>query len=175
VRRAAAAIASPVQRILEVEAASGIILLVVTGVALVWANVAGHSYHALFETPLGITVGTHTFEQSLHFWINEGLMTVFFFVVGLEIRREIFEGELATVRQASLPFIAALGGMLLPALVFIALNAGRAGQGGWAIPMATDIAFALGVLTLLGSRVPSSTPICSRASAPMLAWVLLAG
>jgi NhaA family Na+:H+ antiporter len=156
VRRAAAALASPIQRILAVEAASGIILLAATAAALVWANVAPDTYHHVFETKLGLTLGGERFERSLHFWINEGLMTVFFFVVGLEIRREIYEGELATVRQAALPFIAALGGMVVPALVFVALNAGREGVSGWAVPMATDIAFAVGVLTLLGRRVPGS-------------------
>ena len=155
-RRAAAALVSPIQRVLAVEAASGIILLVVTAAALLWANLGAHSYHEVFETPFGLTLGSHAFERPLHFWINDGLMTVFFFVVGLEIRRETYEGELATVRQASLPFIAAFGGMLVPALVFAALNVGRAGEAGWAIPMATDIAFAVGVLTLLGRRVPAS-------------------
>src|SRR4029078_2062438 len=91
--------------------------------------------------------------HSLHFLINDGLMTLFFFVVGLEIRREIFEGELSTLRKAALPLAAALGGMVVPALIFVMLNVGREGAVGWAIPMATDIAFAVGVLTLLGSRV----------------------
>jgi NhaA family Na+:H+ antiporter len=93
-------------------------------------------------------------ERPLHFWVNDGLMTVFFLVVGLEIRREIFEGELANLRKATLPLAAAVGGMLVPAIIFAMLNAGRDGAAGWAIPMATDIAFAVGILTLLGSRVP---------------------
>ena len=155
VRRAAVAIASPIQRILAVEAASGIVLLIATVAALTWANLAPGSYHAIWETPLGARIGSYGVEQSLHFWINDGLMTVFFFVVGLEIRREIFEGELASFRKAALPLAAALGGMLIPAGIFAALNAGRAGSAGWAVPMATDIAFAVGVLTLLGTRVPS--------------------
>jgi NhaA family Na+:H+ antiporter len=153
VRRAADAIKSPIQRVLAVEAASGIVLLVATVCALSWANLWPASYEHLWHTPIGLRFGSWSFEQPLHFWVNDGLMTIFFFVVGLEIRREIFEGELATFRQAALPLAAALGGMLVPALIFVGLNFGRAGSAGWAIPMATDIAFAVGVLTLLGSRV----------------------
>jgi NhaA family Na+:H+ antiporter len=156
VRRAAQALASPIQRILAVEAASGIVLLVATAVALIWANVGSASYHALWHAPIGVQLGDWSFIQPLHFWINDGLMTVFFLVVGLEIRRETFEGELMTLRKSALPLAAALGGMLVPAAIFAALNAGRAGAAGWAVPMATDIAFAVGVLTLLGSRVPVS-------------------
>ncbi|MBA3501612.1 MAG: Na+/H+ antiporter NhaA, partial [Deltaproteobacteria bacterium] len=153
VRRAAAAIASPIQRILAVEAASGIALLVTTAAALAWANMWTGSYVDLWHTPIGGRIGPWAYEQPLHFWVNDGLMAVFFFVVGLEIRREIFEGELETLKKAALPLAAALGGMLVPAIIFAALNAGRAGSAGWAIPMATDIAFAVGVLTLLGRRV----------------------
>lgn len=155
VRRAAAVLASPIQRILQIEAASGVLLLIATAVALAWANVWPGSYADLWQTPLGGRIGPWAYEQPLHFWVNDGLMTIFFFVVGLEIRREIFEGELETFKKASLPLAAAVGGMLIPALIFVAFNAGRAGSAGWAIPMATDIAFAVGVLTLLGSRVPS--------------------
>ncbi|MBA3394355.1 MAG: Na+/H+ antiporter NhaA [Deltaproteobacteria bacterium] len=153
VRRAAARIASPIQRILAIEAASGIVLLVATVIALTWANLWTGSYHDLWHTPMGGRLGPWSFEQPLHFWVNDGLMTIFFFVVGLEIRREIFEGELATLRKAALPLAAAVGGMLIPAGIFVAMNYGRAGSAGWAVPMATDIAFAVGVLTLLGSRV----------------------
>lgn len=154
VRRAAAALAAPIQRILAIEAASGIVLLVATVVALVWANLWSSSYEHLWHMQVGGRVGPWSFEQPLHFWINDGLMTAFFFVVGLEIRREIFEGELASLRQAALPLAAAIGGMLAPAALYAVLNAGRAGAAGWAVPMATDIAFAIGVLTLLGARVP---------------------
>ncbi len=154
--RAAQAIANPIQRILAVEAASGIILLVVTAVALVWANSPwSHLYEGLWHVELGASIAGWELSRPLHFWINDGLMTIFFLVVGLEIRREIYEGELETLRRAALPLAAALGGMLVPALIYTALNAGRAGAAGWAIPMATDIAFAVGVLTLLGSRVPN--------------------
>jgi len=152
--RAAQAIASPIQRILAVEAASGIVLLAVTVLALVWANVWSGSYHDLWHAPIGLQLGDWSYVQPLHFWINDGLMTVFFLVVGLEIRREIFEGELTSFRKAALPLAAAVGGMVVPAVIFAVLNAGRAGAAGWAVPMATDIAFAVGVLTLLGSRVP---------------------
>ena len=155
-RRAAAAIAAPIQRILAIEAASGVVLLVATAIALIWANVWSDSYADVWHTAIGGGVGSWSYERPVQFWVNDGLMTVFFFVVGLEIRREIFEGELATIKKAALPLAAAVGGMLVPAAVFAMLNAGRAGVGGWAIPMATDIAFAVGVLTLLGSRVPSA-------------------
>lgn len=154
VRRAAAALAAPIQRILAIEAASGIILLVTTVLALVWANIGGNSYERLWHAPVGGRVGPWSFEQPLQFWINEGLMTAFFFVVGLEIRREIFEGELASVRKSTLPLAAAIGGMIVPAGFYALLNIGRTGAAGWAVPMATDVAFAVGVLTLLGSRVP---------------------
>lgn len=159
VRRVAAAITNPIQRILEIEAASGIALLISTAIALTWANVSPGSYWALWHTTLGGHLGPWSFDQSLHFWVNDGLMTIFFFVVGLEIRREIFEGELATLRKSALPLAAAVGGMLAPAVIFAVLNAGRAGSAGWAIPMATDIAFAVGVLTLLGPRVSPSLRI----------------
>ena len=151
--RAAAAIASPIQRILAIEAASGIVLLVATAAALTWANIWTGSYVDLWHIPIGGRIGPWSYEQPLHFWVNDGLMTVFFFVVGLEIRRETFEGELATFKKAAVPLAAAVGGMLLPAVIYAAMNGGRAGSAGWAIPMATDIAFAVGVLTLLGSRV----------------------
>ena len=148
VRRVAAVVVSPIQRLLAIEAASGIVLLAATAAALVLANLAPAAYADVWQRQL--------FGHSVGFWINDGLMTVFFFVVGLEIRREIHEGELSTLKKAALPFAAALGGMLAPAAIFAALNVGRAGSAGWAIPMATDIAFAVGILTLLGSRVPGA-------------------
>ncbi len=159
-RAAARAIASPIQRILAIEAASGVLLMVVTAVALVWANSGwSGSYQALWHTPIGLSIGDWSFVRPVEFWINDGLMTVFFLVVGLEIRREIFEGELSTLRRAALPLAAALGGMVVPAVIYVAFNHGRIGSSGWAIPMATDIAFAVGVLTLLGSRVPTTQRI----------------
>lgn len=148
---------APVEGFLAVEASSGILLLAAAAVALVWANSPWReSYGALWHTPIGVRVGDFAFERSLHFWINDGVMTIFFFVVGLEIRREIHRGELSELRRAALPLAAALGGMLLPAAVFVALNVGRESIVGWGIPMATDIAFAVGVLTLLGNRVPAA-------------------
>jgi NhaA family Na+:H+ antiporter len=139
----------------QAASAGGIALLATTAVALAWANSPwAESYHHLWETP--VTVGAPGFglTESLHHWINDGLMAVFFFLVGLEIKRELLVGELASVRQAALPIAAAIGGMVVPAGLYAALNAGGPGAAGWGIPMATDIAFALGVLALLGSRVP---------------------
>lgn len=145
----------PFQRFAKIEAAGGILLLVSTIVALAWANSPwGESYHRLWEAELWIGLGEFGLVKPLHLWINDGLMAVFFFLVGLEIKREMLVGELASPRKAALPLFAALGGMVVPAAIYIALNAGQAGARGWGIPMATDIAFALGVLALLGRRVP---------------------
>jgi NhaA family Na+:H+ antiporter len=148
---------APVERFLAIEAASGILLLATAAVALIWANSPWReSYVAFWHTPLGVMVGPLSFQRDLHFWINDGVMTIFFFVVGLEIRREIYRGELSELRRATLPLVAAVGGMLIPACIFLALNVKGGAVNGWGIPMATDIAFAVGVLTLLGSRVPTS-------------------
>ncbi|HWN68488.1 MAG TPA: Na+/H+ antiporter NhaA [Haliangium sp.] len=156
-RRVAEKIFAPLERFLHVEAASGIALLVAALVALAWANSPwASSYEALWHTPITLGVGSHVFTQTLHFWINDGLMAIFFFVVGLEIRREIYEGELADFKRAALPVAAAIGGMIAPALIYVALNAGPESRQGWGIPMATDIAFAVGVLALLGKRVPAA-------------------
>jgi NhaA family Na+:H+ antiporter len=145
---------APVERFLAVEASSGILLLVAAAIALVWANSPWRSsYSALWHVPIGMKVGPLSFERDLHFWVNDGVMTIFFFVVGLEIRRELHRGELSELRRAALPVAAALGGMIVPACIFAALNVGRPSISGWGIPMATDIAFAVGVLTLLGNRV----------------------
>ncbi len=158
--RAAARLLSPLQRVLAIEASSGLILVLIAVIALGWANSSwAWSYEALWHTSIGGHVGSWSFERPLHFWVNDGLMTLFFFVVGLEIRREAYEGELAGLRKAALPLAAALGGMLVPAAIYAALNSGRAGAAGWGVPMATDIAFAVGVLTLLGKRVPASLRI----------------
>lgn len=147
-------IVRPIERFLHVQAASGIILLMMAVVALVWANSPwGHLYDALWHTPVVLGLGPYTFTQSLHFWINDGFMTIFFFVVGLEIRREIYQGELSELKRATLPIAAAVGGMIVPALIYLALNTKAPGQHGWGVPMATDIAFAVGVLALLGDRV----------------------
>lgn len=135
------------------DAASGVVLLTAAAVALGWANspwAAG--YHALWHA--GLTVPGSTFRVDLHFLVDDVLMTLFFFVVGLEVRRELHDGTLANRRQAALPLIAALGGVLLPAAIYLALGSDPAVVPGWAVPTATDIAFAVGVLALLGNRVP---------------------
>jgi Na+:H+ antiporter, NhaA family len=137
------------------EAFGGILLLVCALTALIWANSPwGETYGAVWATELTLgTVQLHLTE-SLRHWVNDGLMAVFFFVVGLEIKREVLVGELASPRRAALPAIAALGGVLVPAGIYLLLNRGTVGEQGWGIPMATDIAFALGVLALLGDRIP---------------------
>jgi NhaA family Na+:H+ antiporter len=158
--RAVRRLLAPVQAFLRIQAASGIVLVAVTAIAMVSANSPWHGeYHDLWHTPVGFGVGRWSFVQPLHFWVNDVLMTIFFFVVGLEIRREIHAGELADWKRAALPLAAALGGMLVPAAIYMALNHGRAGEPGWGVPMATDIAFAVGVLALLGPRVPGALRI----------------
>src|SRR5215203_6959407 len=145
----------PVRTLLHRAPAGGLVLLACAAIALVWANSPwSHSYHALWEMPVTVRVGDSNASLSLHAIVNDGLMAVFFFLVGLEIKREILVGELASIRQAALPVAAALGGMVVPALLFLAFNTGGPAVRGWGIPMATDIAFALGVLALLGDRVP---------------------
>jgi Na+:H+ antiporter, NhaA family len=147
----------PVASFLRVEAAGGIILLVAALVALAWANSSwAASYEALWSTQVGITVGDFALVGDLGHWVDDGLMAIFFFVVGLEIKYELVSGELREPRTAALPILAAFGGMVVPAAVYLALNAGGPGVHGWGVPMATDIAFALGVLALLGDRVPAS-------------------
>jgi NhaA family Na+:H+ antiporter len=151
---------TPVENFLSIEASSGIVLLVAAVVALLWANSPWRStYEQLLHTPIGFVVGSLRFEHDVHFWINDGAMVVFFFVVGLEIKRELHGGELSTVRRAALPAFAALGGMLVPAGIYLSLNAGTAAANGWGVPMATDIAFAVGILALLGNRVPPALRI----------------
>ena len=156
----ARSVARPVNRFLQIEASSGILLVVAAVVALVWANSPwSASYEELWTTRLTIDLGGHAVTEDLRHWINDGLMAIFFFVLGLEIKHELTNGQLASVRNAAVPAAGALGGMLLPALVYLALNIGGAGQDGWGIPMATDVAFALGVLALLGSRVPAELKV----------------
>ena len=142
-------------RFFRSEAAGSVALLAATIVALVWANSrwAG-SYESLQHLKLGVSLGDRTFALTLHHWVNDGLMTLFFFVVGLEIKREIVLGQLSSLGGAVLPVVAAVGGIAVPALLYAALNAGGPGARGWGVPMATDIAFALGILALLGPRVP---------------------
>ena len=149
------AVLRPFQIFFRLEAASGIVLLAATALALGWANSPWRElYRAVFEGPLSLTAGGHRLEFTVHALVNDGLMAVFFFVVGMEIKRELLTGELNTARKAILPAVAALGGMLVPAAIYAAINRGGPGLRGWAIPMATDIAFSIGVLTLLKDRVP---------------------
>jgi NhaA family Na+:H+ antiporter len=146
---------APIRRFLHVEAASGLILMICTAVALILANSPwGHAFHEFWETSLRVGIGPFEMNKSLHFWVNDALMTIFFFVVGLEIKREIVEGELQSRRKAALPVIGALGGMLIPAGVYLALQHDGRGARGWGIPMATDIAFVVGVMAAFGPRVP---------------------
>jgi NhaA family Na+:H+ antiporter len=150
-------ILTPFEDFVKRETTSGLILMATALLALVLANsvLASHYQHIL-HTPVGFSFGDWALEKTLHHWINDGLMTLFFFVVGLELKREILVGELASVRQAAMPIFAAVGGMLVPALVFVAISPEGDAQRGWGIPMATDIAFALGVIALLAGRVPKS-------------------
>ncbi|MBI2487176.1 MAG: Na+/H+ antiporter NhaA [Deltaproteobacteria bacterium] len=145
----------PFQEFTKLEASGGILLFLFTIVALVWANSPwSDSYFNLWQTKLKIGIGGFLLDKPLILWINDGLMAMFFFVVGLEIKREMLVGELSSPKQAALPIAAAIGGMIVPALLYVALNAGKPGAPGWGIPMATDIAFALGALAILGKRVP---------------------
>jgi len=136
------------------------VLLASTVAALVWANSPWEqSYHALCNTQIPIGLGWLVLSETLQQWINDGLMAIFFFLVGLEIKREVLIGELSSIRHAAFPFIAAIGGTLVPALIYLCITYGSDAQKGWGIPMATDIAFALGVLSLLGNRVPVALKI----------------
>ena len=149
----------PVASYIHTEQIGAIALLLATIAALVWANWWSDSYHEFWETVLIIDLDVFIVSESLEGWVNDGLMAIFFFVVGLEIKRELFHGQLSSLKKASLPILAAFGGMLGPALIYFAFTAGGEGDSGWGIPMATDIAFALGVLGLLGRRLPSELRI----------------
>jgi NhaA family Na+:H+ antiporter len=156
----------PLERFLRIEAASGVVLLAAAALALGLANSAwAPHYTAILETPLGAHLGAHRFERPLAWWINDALMVLFFFVVGMEIRREIHHGELSEWRRALLPLLAALGGMIAPAAVYLTLAGGAATRAGWGVPTATDIAFAVGALTLLGDRVPAALRVLLLAMA----------
>ena len=150
----------PFKSFASLQAAGGILILLVTIVALWWVN-SGYAdlYERLLDLRLLFGSNGYQFDKPLHFWINEGLMTVFFFVVGLEIKREILVGELDSYRKAALPLIAALGGMIVPAFIFFLFNPSGPAAKGWGIPMATDIAFTLGALAVLGSRIPRSLAV----------------
>jgi Na+:H+ antiporter, NhaA family len=151
---------APLREYLREEAAGGVVLMAAAALALGWANSPWRAaYDALWQTPLAVRLGRFVIQADLRHWVSDGLMTLFFLVVGLEIKRELVAGELRTWRRAALPVVAAAGGMAVPALIYTAANAGRPGAPGWGVPMATDIAFALGVLALLGSRVPAALKV----------------
>ncbi|MEP6594260.1 MAG: Na+/H+ antiporter NhaA, partial [Acidobacteriota bacterium] len=152
---------SPFQEFFRTEAAGGALLVACACAALAVANSPwADAYHALWSTPVGISIGRgHGLGLTVHQWINDGLMAVFFLLVGLEIKREVRAGELASPRQAALPIAAALGGMVIPALTYVLTNGGGAAVRGWAIPTATDIAFALGVLALVAPDAPRGLKI----------------
>ena len=150
----------PIQEFLHQQASGGILLIIATVIALAWANSPfAESYHHLWHTYVKVDLGGVGLNYSLHHWINDGLMVIFFFVVGLEIKRELLVGELSSVKKAALPIAAALGGMIFPALIYTVFNLGSEGASGWGIPMATDIAFVVGILALLGKRVPLALKI----------------
>ncbi len=154
-------IVQPIQRFIQLEKAGGIVLGISVIIALFFANsIWAKEYHHILEHRLGFRWdGSTYFEYTLHHWINDGLMSIFFFVVGLELKREIIGGQLSNIRQALLPIGAAIGGMVVPASIYLVLNPVIEVRSGWGIPMATDIAFALGVLFLLGKKVPLSLKV----------------
>ncbi|HKP99469.1 MAG TPA: Na+/H+ antiporter NhaA [Actinomycetes bacterium] len=150
-------VVDPLKEFLHAEAASGLVLLAATGAAVGWANSPlANAYEALWGHELTLGFGPVVITENLRQWVNDGLITLFFFVVGLEIKRELVTGEMREPRRAALPALAALGGMVVPAAVFLLVNADGQDARGWGIPIATDTAFALGVLALLGSRVPTT-------------------
>ncbi|HKJ07101.1 MAG TPA: Na+/H+ antiporter NhaA, partial [Flavobacteriaceae bacterium] len=150
-------IRASLKNFINLETSSSIILLLVSIIAIVWANSPfGDVYQRIWnhQFALGFADTKFYLSKPLILWINDGLMAIFFFVIGLEIKREVLVGELTTLRKASLPLFAAIGGMVFPVAIFLTLNQGKVGTEGWGVPMATDIAFTLGVLKLLGKRVP---------------------
>lgn len=155
--KAFARVLSPFEEFVHRQTTSGLLLMAAAILALILANSGlAAIYQHLIHIPAGIRVGTWGMEKTLHHWVNDGLMALFFFVVGLELKREILVGELAKPRQAALPIVAAIGGMAVPALIYFAMNPDGEAARGWGIPMATDIAFAIGALVLLASRVPKA-------------------
>jgi NhaA family Na+:H+ antiporter len=150
----------PAQAFIHTQAVSAAVLLAAALTAIIWANSPwDESYFDLWERIITVDVDIFSIEKDLRHWVNEGLMVFFFFVVALEIKRELVHGELSDPRRAALPVAAALGGMTLPAAIYLALNAGGEGERGWGIPMATDVAFALGVLALVGKRIPAEVRV----------------
>jgi len=147
-------VATPFEHFLHAQTTTGIILMGMTIVALILANTPlTEAYGDFFHTHVNLTVGSWQLSHNIHHWINDGLMAIFFFMIGLEIKREVLVGELSNIKVAMLPIVSAIGGMLLPALIYLSINSGGEGASGWGIPMATDIAFAISALVLLGKRV----------------------
>jgi len=150
----------PFVRFSQIEASSGTLLLAAAIIALIWANGPwSQAYFSIVETPIIVDIGGFTVHSSIHEVINDGLMAIFFFVVGIEIKRELVVGDLRDRKAAALPVMGALGGMAVPALIYLAFNGGTEAAQGWGIPMATDIAFAVGVVALLGARVPPAAKL----------------
>jgi NhaA family Na+:H+ antiporter len=149
----------PLTDFLREEAAGGVALVLAAAAALVWANASAESYGSFWDNELTVGVGSLAISEDLKHWVNDALMAIFFFVVGLEIKRELVTGELRDRKAAALPIFAAMGGVVLPAAIFLAVTAGGPGSDGWGIPMATDIAFAVGVLALLGDRVSAGVKL----------------
>lgn len=148
---------TPFEEFIHRQTTSGILLMGSAIIALFLANGAlAEAYQHLIHTPISLNIGSWAINMSMHHWVNDGLMALFFFVVGLELKREIMVGELSDLRQAALPIVAAVGGMVVPALIYLAFNHDSEAAQGWGVPMATDIAFAVGVLVLLASRVPKA-------------------
>lgn len=148
-------VAAPLRNYMSTEISGAIVLLAASFAALIWANVAAGSYADFWHTDLTITLGSHTFGGDLHYWVNDGLMTFFFLVVGLEVRREFDMGELRERRRVAVPLMAAIGGMVVPIAIYLAFNGGGDAAGGWGVVMPTDTAFALGMLALFGRRMPA--------------------
>ncbi len=153
-------ILTPFQKFVKIESFSGILLLAATIIALIWANSSfGDSYRSLWQYKIGFTTESFELNKPLILWINDGLMAIFFFLIGLEIKREFLIGELNSVKKVAFPLFGALGGMLVPVVFFLILNQNPETLNGWGIPMATDIAFSLAILNLLGKRIPLSLKI----------------
>jgi len=150
-------VSTPLEHFIHAQTTTGIILMFMTVLALILANSPlTQDYAHFFHTEVEFSVGSWYLEHTIHHWINDGLMAIFFFMIGLEIKRNILVGELSNIKVAMLPILAAIGGMIMPALIYLTINYGGDGAGGWGIPMATDIAFAISALVLLGNRVSPS-------------------